>query len=213
MGSSNVVLSLLPNSRSDLEDAVNMLKEGKSMNDVLENFPASFVRYHRGFQAVKTLSIKPRSGRPTIEIYWGPSGTGKSRKAFDENPDAYVLAKPCSDGKLWWDHYEGQTTVIIDEFYGWIKYDLLLRILDYHPLMIPIKGGYLNLAATKFVFTSNTPWQEWYHLDTMPLRGQALKRRIEEFGTVTHMADRIHDESTEKEEDLDQAQVPVHHHD
>lgn len=157
------------------------------MRDVLENHPASFVRYHKGFQAVQLVLGKRRNPEesPTIEIYWGDSGTGKSRKAVEENPGAYIMTKPNGNNTVWFDGYEGQETIIFDEFYGWVQYDLLLRILDRYPLRLQVKGGFVECSATKFIFTSNKSWVDWYPnvQDT-----SALERRIREFGKVTHFA-------------------------
>lgn len=120
---------------------------------------------------------------PVISIYWGDSGTGKTKKALSEEPDAYILTKPHSNGCVWFDGYYDQKCIIFDEFYGWVPYDLLLRILDRYPLRLQIKGGDVQLQATKFIFTSNKEWREWYpNVDNL----SALERRIREFGSVTH---------------------------
>lgn len=119
--------------------------------------PAVFVRFHRGLQAYRTVMVEPRDKniKPRIVILWGASGTGKTRTATEEFPDAYLLTKPNADGNVWFDGYDGEDVVIIDEFYGWIKYDLLLRICDRYPLQVPVKGAMVQFKATTIVFTSN----------------------------------------------------------
>lgn len=156
------------------------------MRDVLDSCPAVFVKYHKGLAAATALLAKRRDPNvsPTIHIWWGDSGTGKSRKAVTDYPDGFILTKPNGNNCVWFDGYEGQQVIIFDEFYGWIQYDLLLRILDRYPLKLQIKGGFVECSATTFIFTSNKPWQEWYNLPDV----SALERRIKEFGHVTHFA-------------------------
>lgn len=120
---------------------------------------------------------------PKIQIFWGDSGTGKTKKAIEENPNAYILTKPNGNNTVWWDNYKGESCVILDEFYGWVSYDFLLRLLDRYRLQVQIKGGFVEMSATKFVITSNKDWREWYpNIDNK----QALERRIREFGEVIH---------------------------
>lgn len=62
----------------------------------------------------------------------------------------------------WWDGYEGQHTVVIDEFYGWIKYDFFLRLTDRYPLQVETKGGVVQFVSRRIVFTSNAAPDTWY---------------------------------------------------
>lgn len=159
------------------------MEAGASIEDIADEHGAQVIKYHKGIE--KLIDIK-RSGRdadtaPTILIYWGESGTGKTRKATEEYPDSYILTKPNKDGNVWFDGYQGEETVILDEFYGWVPYDLLLRMCDRYPLRVPFKGGYYKFKATRIVFTSNKPWKEWYpNIDDL----SAFERRIREFGKV-----------------------------
>ena len=57
---------------------------------------------------------------------WGPTGCGKSRWAYETYPDAYTWA----DDKDWQDCYNGQETIIIDDFRGNIKFQNLLKMID-----------------------------------------------------------------------------------
>lgn len=155
------------------------------MADLVEDSAVVVVKFHRGLQYVSSLMAKPRDPEvpPEVYIYWGESGTGKTRKAIAENPDCYILTKPNGNNTVWFDGYEGQSCVVLDEFYGWIQYDLLLRVLDRYPLKVQTKGGFVEFRATKFVITSNKPWMEWYpNIDDK----QALERRVREYGHVTH---------------------------
>lgn len=45
------------------------------------------------------------------EYHYGASGTGKSRGVRERFPDAYIKAND-----KWWDGYNNEETVIIDEF-------------------------------------------------------------------------------------------------
>lgn len=172
--------------RNDLKRAWELVKGGASDATLFEEVTGVAFKYQRGIQAARAACSVPRDKNvaPEVQILWGPSGTGKSRRAIEENPEAFILTKPSENGTLWWDGYSGQKVVIIDEFYGWIKYDFLLRILDRYPLRVQVKGGSVDLAATKFVFTSNKQWEDWYlGIDDV----SALRRRIVEFGSVIHM--------------------------
>lgn len=43
----------------------------------------------------------------------------------------------------------------MDDFYGWIKYDELLKIADRCPYKIPIKGSFANFVAEWVFVRSN----------------------------------------------------------
>ena len=45
------------------------------------------------------------------EYHWGASGTGKSRSVRERYPDAYIKSN-----NVWWDGYNDEETVIIEEF-------------------------------------------------------------------------------------------------
>lgn len=79
----------------------------------------------------------------------------------------------------WWDGYVGQKSVVVDDFYGWISIDSLLRICDRYPLHLEIKGSHVQFQADTIVFTSNKPWTEWYKT-MLPEHVPAFARRVDE---------------------------------
>lgn len=158
-------------SRTDLSAVQARLDAGATEAEVAEEHFGAWCRYHKAFREYRRLRSAPRCVQPAVEVYWGDPGTGKSRRARSENEGAYW--KPRSN---WWDGYDGQEAVIIDDFYGWLPFDFMLRLLDRYPFSVEIKGGSVNFAATKIVITSNKHPENWYSNENCVFA--ALERRI-----------------------------------
>lgn len=150
--------------RNDLARMRDLVRDGATMITLLDEMPGNVIRYHRSISMLRAAYATPRMEFPEIIVYWGPTGTGKSRRAFDHVISEGVSYYVKEQGK-WWDYYDGQHTVIWDEFYG-SHYTLsaLLRLLDRYPCSVENKGGTLQIASTtkRFIFTSNQHPKDWY---------------------------------------------------
>lgn len=107
-------------------------------------------------------------------VFWGKTGSGKSRRAWEEaGLEAY-----CKDPRSkFWDGYQMEEHVVIDEFRGGIDISHLLRWLDRYPVRVEIKGSSKPLVAKKIWITSNISPEAWYPLiDEETLA--ALNRRL-----------------------------------
>lgn len=164
--------------------AKRAIDSGASERDLWDEHFIIMARSHRALKVYKRLVTPDRDWFTKAIVLWGPSGVGKSRRAREQYPGAYW--KPF--GK-WWDDYDGQETVILDEFTGaFMSFRELLRIFDSSPLSVETKGGTTKFVARTLVFTSNFHPREWYCGPDMPSWDKSpLRRRIDENGEVIHL--------------------------
>ncbi len=153
------------------------ISNGASLDDIVENYPCLYVRYRRGLGDI--IQHYARRAIPvwrdvSVLVYYGDTGLGKTRKAIADNVDDFYMLDHRE--RTWFDGYHGQSTLIIDDYYGWLKYHTLLRILDGHPYECEIKGGFVAAAWTQVIITSNKHPELWYTFGLTP----ALERRFHE---------------------------------
>jgi len=74
--------------------------------------------------------------------FYGKAGVGKSHKVFMDMCNVYedqVYVKEVQDE--WWDGYEGETVLIINEYRAEIKYSELLSLCDKWPKKVKTSGA------------------------------------------------------------------------
>lgn len=135
--------------------------------------------HYRTLRQVAADHSRPVAIDRRVFVFWGVTGTGKSRRAWEEaGLDAY-----CKDPRSkFWCGYQDQQHVILDEFRGGIDPSHVLRWLDRYPCIVEVKGSSRPLLATTIWITSNVSPDDWYpELDAETRL--ALRRR---FSLVVH---------------------------
>lgn len=159
--------------RTDIVSFVDSAKKGISWEEALESHPNVIARYGRFADRVIGRYCVSRDWVPEVYVYWGETGTGKSRKAFEEAVNPYVHS-----GGNWFDGYQSEADVIFDDFGGSeFKLTYLLKLLDRYPMRVPVKGGFSNWVPRRVFITSNYSPKEWYP-NAKDEHVKALLRRI-----------------------------------
>ncbi len=70
--------------RTDLAEIQEQISGGSTLLDIANNHWASFVRYQKSFSIYKQLLSPRRNWRTQVVWLWGPTGSGKSKLAFEE---------------------------------------------------------------------------------------------------------------------------------
>lgn len=163
--------------RSDLGEAIQTLTDTRSVSAVAAAHPVQFVRYHRGFEALYSRTQPRRTTAPTVILLYGKTGAGKTRYAFEQDPALYRKVPQTR----WFDGYEGQDTLLLDDFSGAsskLSLDYLLQLLDRYPIDVEVKGGYRPLLATVIYITTNNHPRTWYDYTRREEQYRALARRV-----------------------------------
>jgi len=165
------------------------IDEGATLAEVEELDPEIGLKYGGALQRYKARKTTERSWKTQVIVLWGTTGSGKSRYCQNKYPGAYW--KPRND---WWCGYEGHEVVIIDDFYGWLPLDFMLRLLDRYPLLVGTKGAHAQFVAKTIVITSNKEPLQWYK-NISQEHIPALLRRIDKlihydvFGVISMRLD------------------------
>lgn len=137
--------------RNDLEHIKNCIKEGQNMRTMIENNTIRNYQQLRTSECLMKYLEPKRTWKPEIKWYWGASGTGKTKTAFEECKDPYVSGRDLK----WWEGYDAHEEIIIDDFRAdFCKFHELIRILDRYEFRNECKGASRQLLCKKIIITS-----------------------------------------------------------
>lgn len=158
--------------RKDLHEIQIAIEEGKQINEIAAMNMQLYVQYFRGFKDLIRMREQEQSTtfrKVTIILLQGRTGCGKTKLAMKH-------ATYINSGKLdWWDGYNGDRIICLDEYANQIRITDLLRILDGYQLRLPIKGGFTYARWTTVFITTNL---HELHTNAPDEHRSALARRI-----------------------------------
>lgn len=173
--------------RNDIVAVRDAVRDGMGIRTMINNELIGSLQQLRLAEKLLVYVEPKRKWVPEVWVLWGAPGAGKTRRAYEIlGEDVYV--KRGSTGK-WWDGYDGEEDVLLDEFRGsQMPLTDLLGVLDRYEYRTEFKGGTRQLLARRIVITSPFHPEKWYeHAKGEPL-GQ-LKRRITHIEHVVAEAD------------------------
>lgn len=149
--------------RTDIQELTQRITRGDSIRSLcldhqLQGTALKYIRHLRDFQ--QSMSTFPRHHEMEVIILTGPPGVGKTRRAYELDPDLYswdTALRP-----HWWDGYIGQKTVLIDEYEPQeLRTSYINNLLDRYPMRIPVKGSSLDFCSNCIIIISNHPFKDF----------------------------------------------------
>jgi Putative viral replication protein/RNA helicase len=180
----NDYFSLNTEEHNEIKKVVTDLKKGRKLQELIvescEKIP-TWCNTINGLEKLNSyINSQDRSWKPIVIYMYGDPGTGKTEIAKEMFPDLFV-----KDMQTWWENYNGEEAILLDEFYGNFKYAELLRVLDKDKHCIQIKGSSVQLLAKYIILTSNRSPDNSYNFNEEIREGipnqknsEALKRRL-----------------------------------
>ncbi len=173
--------------RSDIEGALQLVRDGASDRELFEEAPIVAVRHLRAFQQYRLLIQEGRNFKTYVHVMWGPTGTGKSARARIIYHSAYDVA--FGPTGLWWDGYDGAQDVWIDDFKGGIALHMMLRLMDRYAMHVAVRGANINFGPRRLVITASSHPRDWYDWQKLNEDPEQLLRRVDRLEEVTTLGE------------------------
>lgn len=140
--------------RNDLQEVAEKLYQGVDIKDIQQEHMTTYMRNYRGIQHLRNAIHVPAVHRPNLKVHLfiGKTRLGKSHYA---RVTLGAWPKPVGKG-LWFDGYDRQKTVVIDEFRGQFPLSDVLQITDPYQVAVETKGGHTWFEPDLLIFTTNT---------------------------------------------------------
>ena len=168
--------------RNDLQDLYDMIKEGFTNYEILENnsdYILNIEKVEKVRQIIKEEKYKNTFRDLEVTYIYGKTGTGKTRGVVDSF--GYENVYRITDYLHPFDGYKGEDVVIFEEFRSSLKIQELLNYLDGYPLSLPARYNNRVACYTKVFIITNIKLIEQYEeiQEKYPETWNALLRRIQ----------------------------------
>lgn len=167
--------------RSDLDFLYQLVKDGKSNFEILEENSDYLLRLtdiERVRQTVRAEEFRTTFRNMEVTYLWGKTGTGKTRFVMER--EGYAAVYRVTEYEHPFDGYTGQETLVLDEYRSQLKISELLNLLDGYPLELRCRYTNKTACFTTVYIISNLALSAQYPMlqYEQPETWQALLRRI-----------------------------------
>ena len=181
------------------EQIMQLIKDGKTNAEILEELPTAYNRLNYIEQARQTIleaKYKDDFRKLSTTYIWGETGTGKTRSVMELY--GYANVHRVTDYTHPFDNYKGQDVILFDEFRSQLPLSAMLVYLDGYPVDLPCRYANKLARYTKVYLVSNIPLHEQYPnvQQSEPESWKAFNRRIHEVRIMTKQFEELPPDET-----------------
>ena len=156
--------------RNDLDQVKADLAEG-GLHLAAENNFGAFLKYHKGMEKYLSLIAPTRDPTkdPECYYYWGPAGSGKTSATYELAESkglelTQIYSCPLQGRTVWFDGFRPghHGMILLDDYFRQWEATYFLKVLDRYPMLVPVKGGFVNLTNVIIMVTSNYALEDQY---------------------------------------------------
>ena len=138
--------------RNDIHGVKKYIDEGHTLKEVSQEYFEEFIRYHAGFTKYYTLNTEvPHRSELDVVLILGNPGLGKSYMINNLYPNAFRRTASMDN----WLGYEGQRTLVLDDFQGNLPVVELLQVLDHYPHELRVLYSFCYARWERVIIISN----------------------------------------------------------
>lgn len=164
--------------RKDIDDIKELMNAGASQRQCIEAA--------RSYQCAKHVQLLFSIKKPKLEFvkkevlwYWGPTGTGKSRRAIEVVKERGFEEDTWISGSTlqWFQFYMDEKAAIFDDLrFNSTEFSTLLRLLDGYPFSVPVKGSAVWWKPVLIIVTTPNHPKDWNNVAKGEDVDQLLRR-------------------------------------
>jgi hypothetical protein len=163
--------------RSDLGTAYKLIQNGFSVKDVIATNP-EMIRYISHLEKVRQMWLEEQHSEDfrvlTVTYIHGATETGKTRYVMER--EGYTAVYRVTGYKNPFDGYEGQETILFEEFSSSLKIQTMLTLLEGYPMKLECRYADKQALYDTVYLISNLPLKQQYVNEPEEVRNAFLRR-------------------------------------
>lgn len=154
-------------SRTDIEELFNDISISLDKDELIEKNFNKYLKYNKVIDRLYDQKLRKNVGsyRPIeVNVIYGDAGAGKTRYVYETEDDEHIYRLNKLSETMWFDGYnpDKHSVLLIDDFYGNVKFGSFLELIDNRRILLPVKGAMTFSNWDKIYITSNKHPREWY---------------------------------------------------
>lgn len=153
--------------RTDLLAVSDLIKSGATEAQIFDHCPREYLKYSghiKNALALQGQKLKNKFIKNfKVEVFYGKSRAGKTRTAFETYGPQNCYVPVWNGHKFWFDQYQGEKVLVINEFTGQAPLEMMQQLLDHYRQRLEVKGGSVMSNWDTVVITSQMHPAYWWN--------------------------------------------------